>query len=86
MSDIPPEIREKLQGYLTAIAHLFRSPVITLIVQPGGNASGTLVLGNQNYPDVIAAIKEVMVAEAKRLADDDQTATSTTAERADGGR
>lgn len=86
MAEIPPEIREKLEGYLTAIAKIFKSPVITLVVRPGGNAGGVLVLGNQAYPEVIAAVKEVMVAEARRLADDDQPAETTATEKPDGGR
>lgn len=65
MPDIPEDIHETLRGHLTAIAKLFRAPLITLVVRAGDNAKGVLVLGNDNPSFLIEALRERMVADAK---------------------
>ncbi len=66
MPEIPTDIRKQVQQHLIEIAKLFRAPLITIIVRPSSdNASGTLVLGNDDPMAVIGAIREHVERTAK---------------------
>lgn len=70
MPTIPPEVESALKPHLAAIARLFLSPRITLIVRgvDGGNAGGDMILSNDNPTLALAALRARAVAEAEILA------------------
>ena len=77
MAEIPEEIRKQLEASLAGIAKLFKAPLITLIVRAGGNSSGDLVLTNDNPTLVLEALRNRMVAEAAKWAEDGQAPEAT---------
>jgi regulator of protease activity HflC (stomatin/prohibitin superfamily) len=72
LSEIPKEIRETLERHLAGISRLFKSPLITIIVRAGDNATGDLVLSADNPTLVIEALRKRMVAEAEKVARQDR--------------
>ena len=83
MAKLPPELEEKLRPLLTAIARLFKAPLITIIVRSPdvSNVVGDLVLSNDNPTRVIVALRAQMVAEAKVFAGDAREMTVSVKER-----
>lgn len=67
---IPAETAERLKVLLKPIAEIFRASRITIIVRTpeGSNATGDLVLSNDNPTLVMETLRAHMVAEAARFA------------------
>lgn len=86
MAEIPEEIRKQLEHHMAGVAKLFKAPLITLIVRAGDNASGDLVLTNDNPTLVLEVLRNRMVAEAKRQAEDEQAPEPSNQEEASNDR
>ena len=72
MAEVPEDIREHLRVHLTAIAKLFRVPLITIIVRSpdGGNVGGDLHFGNDNPTLALDAFRKLLASEASKVADE----------------
>ena len=77
MADIPEDVQKAIRPHLAAIARMFRSPFITLVVRSPevGNVKGDLVLSNDNPTLVLNALRARMVAEAEIYAESPEKMT-----------
>lgn len=87
MAEIPASVQERIKAHLVEIAKIFKAPRITLIVRgpEEGNASGDLILGNDEPMYVSRALRARIIAESKILEGTPQEMRVVEKERTDGG-